>query len=354
MKENKFKDILCSAEITIKEAMMSLSKVRGQLLLVVDKDRKLLGVLADGDIRRALLKNISLTATISGIMNREPKTLLFFSKKLALKEMKKYSIKQIPVIDEEGKVQDIILWNDVIDVEIELDKLDNSVFIMAGGRGTRLKPFTKILPKPLIPIGDKPIIEIIMDKCKKHGFYNFIISLNYKSAMIKHYFAENEYDASIEFREEDKPLGTAGPLCLVKNQIREPLIVTNCDVITDIDYRDLLIFHKEKGFKITMVGVMKQFTVPYGVLKTNNGHLMEITEKPEYDFMVNAGVYVIDPEILTLLEDNCCLDMPDLLVRAKEKGYSVGVYPFSGEWIDVGQWEDYKKAISHMGFEVML
>jgi dTDP-glucose pyrophosphorylase len=350
MNENKLKDILCSPDMTIKQAMVSLSKVRGQLLIVVEEDRKLLGVLADGDIRRAFLKNTPLTTTISKIMNREPKTLLFFSKRLAAKEMKKYSIKQIPVVDEEGKVQDIILWDDVIDGEIEPDKLDNFVFIMAGGRGTRLKPFTKILPKPLIPIGDKPIIEIIMDKCKKYGFYNFIISLNYKSAMIKHYFAENEYDASIEFREEDKPLGTAGPLCLVKNYIKEPLIVTNCDVITDIDYSDLLMFHEGKGFKITIVGVVKQFTVPYGVLKTNNGHLVGITEKPEYDFLVNAGVYVIDPEILTLLKDNDCIDMPELLIMTKEKGYSVGVYPFSGEWIDVGQWEDYKKAISHMGF----
>ena len=350
MNENKLNGILCSPDMTIKEAMVALSNIRGQLLIVVGKNRKLLGVLADGDIRRALLKNTPFTTSISKIMSREPKKLLVSNKKAAAKKMKEFSIKQIPVVDEKGRVQDIILWNDVIDREIELDKLNNSVFIMAGGRGTRLNPLTKILPKPLIPIGDKPIIEIIMDKCKKHGFYNFIISLNYKSAMIKHYFAENEYDASIEFREEDKPLGTAGSLCLVKNQIREPLIVTNCDVITDIDYRNLLMFHKEKDFKITMVGVVKQFTVPYGVLKTNNGHLLKITEKPEYDFLVNAGVYVIDPEILTLLNDNYCIDMPELLIMTKEKGYSVGVYPFSGEWIDVGQWEDYKNAVSHMGF----
>lgn len=349
MHGNELNNLFCSPDSSIKEAMAALNKARGQLLLVTDAGKRLQGVITDGDIRRALLNSAPLKTPVFEIMNRKPKTISPPMIKNAAQKMKEYSIKQIPVVDDDGTVVDIIIWEDLIGVQADKPRFDNPVVVMAGGKGTRLDPFTRILPKPLIPVGDKPIIEIVMDKCKNHGFNQFIISLNYKDGMIKHYFAENGNNCTINFVEEEKPLGTAGSLYLVKDFIKDAFIVTNCDVIIDVDYGNLLKFHKKNGFRITIVGVLKNFTIPYGIVNMDNGHLVNIIEKPEYDFVVNAGVYMMEPEVLSLIEANTYLDMPEFLLAAKKENYSVGVYPYSGEWVDVGQWEEYKKSLALMG-----
>lgn len=348
MEKKELEKLYCGPNISIKEAMELLSKVKGQILLVVDENKKLLGVITDGDLRRALLRDLSLSTEVSNVMNKEPKKVLSSNKKEVAKYMKKFSVKQVPVVDKYERIKDIILWDDVINGSDKELKLDNVVFVLAGGRGVRLEPFTKILPKPLIPIGEKPIIEIVMDNCRKHGLYNFIISINYKSSIIKYYFAENQHDSVVNFVEEDKPLGTAGSLFLIKNHIKDAFVVTNCDVLIDIDYSDILRFHKENKYHITIVGVIKEFKIPYGVIEMNQGKLTRILEKPGYDMVVNAGIYIMERDVLDLIPDNAYMDMPDLIMLSKDKGYDVGVYPYSGEWIDVGQWDEYKKAIAHV------
>lgn len=349
MDRNELHKILCNTNITIREAMEVLNKAKGQMLIFVDDMGRMTGTLTDGDIRRALLHNIQLNAPVSEIINTNPKKLFTHDKHAAAITMKKNSVKQIPIVNESGQVEDLILWEDVIEDALR-QRYDNKVVIMAGGQGSRLDPFTKILPKPLIPIGDKPIIEIVMDRCRKYGFDNFIISLNYKASTIMNYFAENENISKIQFTQEDKPLGTAGSLSLIKGDfVENTFIVTNCDVIIDVDLGSVLDFHKSKQFNITTVCVPRNFTIPYGVIEMENGHFISINEKPEYDFLVNAGVYFIDIDVLNIIQDDNYLDMPTLLTKAKESGYKVGVYPYSGEWIDVGQWEEYKKALSHFG-----
>lgn len=353
MMTDRIEELCCPPEMTVRLAMATLNRVKGLLLAVVDAERRLLGVVTDSDIRRGILQGIPLTAPVSQIMNPNPKKLSVFSKKKAAEIMKQYSIKQVPIVDEQGRFMDIILWENVIDaasLKDESDLVANAVLVMAGGKGQRLDPVTKILPKPLVPIGEHPIIEIVIDRCRKCGFSNFIVSLNYKASMIRHYFAETDLGVSIRFVQEDKPLGTAGSIYLAREFIKESFIVTNCDVIIDIDYRDLLDFHIANGFQITMVGVLKDFTIPYGVIKMNNGHLIDIEEKPVFDLVVNAGVYALEPEVLNHLSANTPVDMPELLMKTKEAGGRVGVYPFSGKWIDVGQWEEYRKVISNFVF----
>lgn len=349
MSQNKeLNNIICSPDISIKEALKILNKSQGQILLIVDGKNRLIGTVTDGDVRRALLGNISLSESISKVMHKNPKVIHESETEKAIEYMGQYGVKQVPVVNESGEVIDLILWKDVIHPSYHVKPKDNYVFIPAGGKGVRLDPFTKILPKPLIPIGDKPIIEIILEKFLQYGFNKFIISLNYKADMIKSYFAENRHNFKIEYVHESKELGTAGSLSLVKGMINDSLIISNCDVISDIDFDGLLNFHKQKGFHATIMGSVRHVKIPYGVLEIENEMFSNIVEKPEYDFIVNSGIYVIEPKTINLIPDNSHLDMPDLLKTAKEKGFKIGVYPFSGEWIDVGQWEEYRRAIEHL------
>jgi NDP-sugar pyrophosphorylase family protein len=221
---------------------------------------------------------------------------------------------------------------------------------MAGGKGKRLDPFTKILPKPLIPIDEKPVIEVIMDNFKKYGFNKFIIALNYKAEMIKMYFAENPNNYQIEYIQEKNFLGTIGALSLIKDKLGGTFIVSNCDVIIDANYDDTLNYHKQNNNQITVLGVSRNINIPYGILNMKNtcADFEEIIEKPDYHFIVNSGVYVLEPEVVDLIPRNQTTDMPDLLVLAKKKGFKIQVYPVNCSWFDIGEWGEYKKAIEYM------
>jgi len=219
-----------------------------------------------------------------------------------------------------------------------------------GGKGTRLDPFTKILPKLMIPVRDKPIIELIMERFHHQGFSRFVLCLGYKAEIVRLYFNGNGRPYEVDFFEEEEPLGTAGALSLIADRLNETFLLTNCDIIVELDYAELVEYHQQRGFGLTVVGALKEFVVPYGVLRPGNDHL-EIEEKPNFHFLVNTGLYVVEPAVLTVMPRGVPVDMPEIIKNAKAQGLRVGVYPHHGRWFDVGQWDEYQQTLRH--FEKM-
>jgi NDP-sugar pyrophosphorylase family protein len=259
-------------------------------------------------------------------------------------------IECIPVVDADYRITELLFWNEVFDESIvrkPLRPLANAVVIMAGGKGTRLDPFTRILPKPLIPIGNKTIIEVIIDKFCAHKINNYYISVNVKSKVIKSYFEELNPEYSVNYIHEPKPLGTAGSLKYLEGKASGNFIVTNCDIIINTDYAELVEHHEQTENDITIVASLKQYRIPYGVCNVGNGGILtEIVEKPTYDLLVNTGMYVIKASLLSLIGQDEFLHMTHLIDRAKKSGKKVGVYPVGEkEWIDTGEWEEYKNAL---------
>ena len=221
---------------------------------------------------------------------------------------------------------------------------------MAGGKGTRLEPFTRILPKPPIPIGNKPIIEIIIDKFREYRIDRFYLTVNFKSKMIKSYFDELSPDYSLHYLEESKPLGTSGSLKYLEGQISETFMVSNCDIIIDADYNEMVKYHREQGNLITMVASLKHYHIPYGICEIENGGTLKgIKEKPEYGFLVNTGMYVVEPKALNYLKKDEPLDFTQLIELIQKDGQKVGVFPVSEKsWLDTGEWEEYKKSLDQL------
>ena len=255
----------------------------------------------------------------------------------------------IPIIDNKKQIVEILFWNALFQNEKKkYTKINAPVVIMAGGRGTRLDPFTRILPKPLIPIGDKTMLEVIMDEYKQYGITDFYISVNHKAKLIKAYFEETKINASIKFIDEDKPLGTAGALKFIEGKIDVPFFVSNCDIIIKNDYADIYDFHIKEKYDITIVASMQHYKIPYGICEIlNGGSLDRIVEKPEYDFLVNTGMYILNPNVLSNIPSNEFFHITHLIEKIKSKRLKVGVYPVSEKaWIDVGQWSEFNKVNS--------
>jgi dTDP-glucose pyrophosphorylase len=337
---------------TIRDAIKKMDEGGLGFAVCVNKDDQVMGVLSDGDFRRSVLDGINLNESIQKIINRNFK---FVDKDYTKREIKElFSTKigrSIPVI-QEGKLLDIIIKDNFFGIKKTdiLPTLDNQVIIMAGGKGTRLDPFTKILPKPLIPIGEDPVIKVIMDAFFKYGMKNFTIAINDKGKMIQAYFHYNNFDYDINFLEEKEFLGTAGALGLLKDKIEKPFFVSNCDVVIHASYSSIMEFHLQGSFQMTLVGSMRRYNVPYGVCEIENGgELKEIREKPHLDFIVNTGLYLLNPSVLQLIPEGK-FDMTELMKKMKEYGQSVGVYPVSeSAWFDVGQWEDFHKTNEVLG-----
>ncbi|MCP3941167.1 MAG: NTP transferase domain-containing protein [Desulfobacteraceae bacterium] len=348
------KDIIVGPKTTIRDAMELLDKTAEKVLLVSD-DKKLIGTLTDGDIRRYILKNQDLSGTIGHAYNSEPSFV--YKQKFDLEKIKriftKYKINLIPVLDENKSIVDYLTLENVFGKEKKLEnkKISAPVVIMAGGKGTRLKPFTTVLPKPLIPVGEKTVVDHIIDRFRDYGIKEYYLTVNYMCGIIKAYFEEKNPDYKIGFIEETEPRGTAGSLKLVKDKLEIPFFVSNCDIIVEADYADIYEFHLKEKYDITMVAATKQFHIPYGVCELdNNGSLGDIKEKPEYNFLVNTGLYILNPKVLDLIPDSGMFHMTHLMEKVKENGGMVGVYPISeNSWIDIGQWEEYRKALKIMG-----
>ncbi len=350
MDKAKLRTLLISSDTTLKESMQKLNDTAEQILFVTDEDNKLLGTVTDGDIRRGLINGFKFSSKVEKVMFKQ--FTFFFCDEADKKEkaeriMLREKIEQIPILDKNNHIIDAVLWTEIFGEEKALESkqfFTNPVVIMAGGKGTRLDPFTKILPKPLIPIGEKPIIEIIMGKFYKQGFQNFIFTLNYKKEYIKIFLRENSFPYKIDWVEEDDFMGTAGSLSLLKDKINEPFFVLNCDIILNADYRDIIKWHKENNNLVTLIGCHKEVKVPYGILELDDGILKSFVEKPNYDVIINTGVYILEPEIIDMIPDNKSINMNTLIEEVSKKG-KVSVYPIHDGWMDVGQWEEYKNCL---------
>lgn len=335
--------ILIKPAQSIKQALKQMDAMGEKTLLVVDDQEILLGALTDGDVRRWILKGKDLSQRVSEAMNVQPITLARdFDHETVKQIMVKKGVQCLPVVDENKKVILAVWWVDLFKEKLDKKKkLKIPVIIMAGGEGARLAPFTKILPKPLMPIGDRSIIELIMDRFVDYGCLDFFLSVNYKSNIIKAYFNDFEHPYKISYIEENQPLGTVGSLHLLRNQIKKTFFLSNCDILIEADYADILKFHQQKKNKITLVSSLKHFMIPYGVCEIENGGILKnIKEKPEYDYFVNTGMYVLDKSILEYIPRNKVYHMTDLINDYLKKGEKIGVYPVSEKsWLDMGQFE---------------
>jgi len=336
---------------TIRDSIKKLDDTGIGFIVVVNQSDQVLGVVTDGDFRRAILSGVSLDMPILNIANNN---FIFVNEGYSSEELEQVflnDITQVPVIMN-NQLKEIILRKNVSTITSGRTisrHLDIPVVIMAGGKGTRLEPFTHIMPKPLIPIGNKPILEIIIDRFAEYGIQKFYLSLNYKANMIKAYFEELPIAKSLHYILEDIPLGTAGALKKLKDIIDTTFIVSNCDILIKDDYSKIVDFHKGGNYDLTLVASMQHYTIPYGVCYLNNGgDLKEISEKPEYDYLVNTGMYILEPSVIEYIPDNKLYHITQLINDLKRNKRRIGVYPvYEKAWIDIGQWEEYKNAIKY-------
>ena len=349
------KDLTLNNRATIKEALKLMFKFGAKCLVIVNSKNILLGTLSDGDLRKAILKGAQLNENVDKFYFKKP---FYFLKgkynKILLKEkFISTKIDVIPIIDKNKKLIEVVRWEDFFQKNNKVKKILKNIptVIMAGGKGTRMEPFTKVLPKPLIPIHDKPVIEHIIEKFTSVGINDFYLTVNYKSRILKAFFEEIKHSYKVKFIDESNPLGTAGSLQFLKNKFNKPFFVTNCDIIINTNIEDLYNFHISNSNDITLVASAKEYSIPYGTCQINSkGKLSKIVEKPKYDFLVNTGLYIINPKILKLIPKNKFYHITNLINDAKKSKMNIGVYPIDDDsWIDVGQWKDYKNAIDDLG-----
>lgn len=336
------KDFLIDEEKTLLEAMESLDKVAKKVLFVSRKE-KFIGSITDGDIRRWILKKGSLNSKVKDVANYNPKYLYQKDNISAREYMLKNSIEVLPILNGDKDIISIVLLNDG---EIEAKRnLDVPIVIMAGGLGTRLYPYTKILPKPLIPIGEIPIVEHIINRFNKYGSDKFFLIVNHKKGMIKSYFNDIEKNYEVKYVDEDKPLGTGGGLSLLKGEINSTFILSNCDILIEEDYEKIYNHHQKEKNLITMVCSLKKIKIPYGVIDiSEKGEIENIKEKPELSFFINTGMYIVDPKIINELEEDKKIDFPDIIEKYRNNGEKIGVYPIGEKsWLDMGQIDEMEE-----------
>ena len=329
---------------TIKEALKIIDSGAMRIALVVDSNNKLLGTLSDGDIRRGLLKNLSLDDTIEDLYFKNPTiaSINDSNERIIQKAISK-QVYQIPVVDDEGIVVDIVNLATLLNIT----KKRNRVILMAGGLGTRLRPLTQDIPKPLLKVGNKPILETIIKNFANHGFVNITISLNYKGEMIKDYFGDgSNFGVNIDYVEENMRLGTAGALSLIENKPNEAFFVMNADLLTDVNFSHLLDFHSFSNSDATMCVREYEYQVPYGVIEVEESNVTSIVEKPIQKFFVNAGIYVLSPKVFDYIPKNEIYDMPTLFNTFIEKEKRVISFPIHEYWLDIGRMSDFEQAQS--------
>ncbi|OFX46461.1 MAG: hypothetical protein A2046_04755 [Bacteroidetes bacterium GWA2_30_7] len=347
--------ICVTPNITLKEGIKKLDEAHFGIIVIVDENNVLKGILTDSDFRRKILEGVDVKSEMVNVMNTSPIVINqsdFNIDKIRSLMLDK-TIYNLPLVDDNGKFIDLIFYKDLFSDVAQSDKVESKlnlpVVIMAGGKGTRMEPFTKILPKPLIPMGDRTMIEIIMDEYKQFGCNNFYITVKHMASMIKAYFEDKQDKYNITFINEENPLGTAGALKFLSGKVNTPFFVSNCDIIIKDNYNSIYEFHKDGKYDLTVVASMQHYVIPYGVCEIENGgELKNIIEKPEYELLVNTGMYLLNPDILQIIPDNTFYHITNLMADMKKAGKKVGVFPVSEKsWIDVGQWEEYKKVIKN-------
>lgn len=331
-------------------ALRQMDYNRVKLLFAFNEDF-FVGLLTIGDIQRAIIRGVQLSTSISEIIDKEKIYAHHDESEEQIKsEMARLRAECMPVIDDDGRLVKIYYWEDFFDSNIkeQRTKINLPVVIMAGGKGTRLKPITNVIPKPLVPVGDKTILEVIMDQFEGIGCKKFYMSVNYKADMMEFYLSQLDHKYDIQFFMEDRPLGTIGSVSLLKGKITTPFFVSNCDSINDQDYRDVYDYHIQNKNELTIVTMVKSFRIPYGVIETGeDGIMTALREKPELNYQVNTGVYILNPECIDEIPQGEFFHITHLMEKIKVRGGRVGCYPVSeGAWHDMGEWPEYLKMIN--------
>lgn len=336
--------------MTVLQSLKKMDEVKVKMLFVFDQDH-FLSILTIGDIQRAIIKQTALSDSVFTIIDINKKFASPTETKEQIREkMLALRAECMPVVDKNGNLVDVYLWSEMFkSSEPEhREKINLPVVIMAGGKGTRLKPITNVIPKPLVPVGDKTILEVIMDQFEGIGCHKFYMSVNYKADMMELYLSQLEHKYDIEFFMEDKPLGTIGSVSLLKGKITTSFFVSNCDSINEQDYRDVYDYHVSNKNDMTIVTLVKSFKIPYGVIKTGEDGLMQsLQEKPEHTYMVNSGVYILKPELIDEIPEDEFFHVTHLMEKVKARGGRVGCFPVSeNSWHDMGEWPEYLKMIN--------
>jgi dTDP-glucose pyrophosphorylase len=349
---SKVVNISIDANNTILQGLKKMDE-EGVKSLIVYRNEIFLGLLTIGDIQRSIIKGLDLTSTIDIIIDPNK---IYASDKDDVEVIKKkmYGLKAecMPVVADQGELIDVYFWRDLFGVKQNhlREKIDLPVVVMAGGQGTRLRPLTNVIPKPLIPLNEKTILELIMDQFREIGCTKFYMSVNYKYEILKYYIDNLETKYNIEFFKEEKPLGTIGSVSLLKDKIDTPFFVSNCDIIIDQDYRDVNDYHIENKNMITIVTSVKSYKIPYGVIESGeNGSLISLSEKPDISYMINTGVYLLNPELINDIPENQFFHITQLIEKTRKNGGRVGCFPVSEKsWTDIGDWNEYLKYINQV------
>ena len=347
------RNLLASPKISLLQALMLLKKTGKKCIIITDNKKRLLGTLTDGDLRSLIIKEKNLNQSINKLYNPKPRYV--YENRFNIDDLRKEIIKNryelVPIINKSRKVVDVITWDQAFRKKFKTnDKIKNcDVVIIAGGQGERLQPFTSILPKPLIPVQGKSIIEHIISKFTNLGIKNFKISLGYKNRTIRAFFKALKLNCKINFIIEKKPLGTIGALSLIKKnkkKLHKSIFVSNCDILVNSSLEEIFHYHNDKRNDITLVTAAKNILIPYGVCQTlPNGKFKNIEEKPSYSALINTGLYLFKSSILNLIPKNRKFDINDLIEMAKKKNKKIGLFPITDEsWIDIGQWNEYRMA----------
>jgi dTDP-glucose pyrophosphorylase len=342
-----FKNRTIPYNATLLEALKKMDNLDKKLLIVLDGD-KFISLLSAGDIQRAVIQNKPLDTIISGVLRKNIRIASPTDDFTTIKQMMfDFRMELCPVVSTNNKIEDVYFWEDVFqDKELQPKKQFNlPVIIMAGGLGTRLKPLTNVLPKPLIPIGETTIVEQIFQRFNRHGCDRFYLSVNYKAELIEFYLEKQNLPYQIAYFKEDKPMGTAGSLSLLNGKINEPFFVSNCDIIIEQDYSEILDYHRNNNNEITIVAALKHYPIPYGTIETTeNGKLVSLTEKPEFTFKINSGMYILEPHLLKEIPVDQFFHITHLIDQVHKRGGNIGVFPVSEKsWKDIGEWDVYLK-----------
>lgn len=345
----KIKNRIITPSTSLLESMKYMDEIKVKTLFVLDGEH-FVGIITLGDIQRAIINNIGLKENVSRIIDKN-KIYGYLSEgdEVIKDKMRRMRAEVMPILDEKGDMVDVWFWADLFKKAdfVERGKINLPVVIMAGGKGTRLKPITNVIPKPLVPIGDKTILETIMDQFEEIGCTKFYMSVNYKADMMKYYLGQLEHKYDIEFFQEEKPLGTIGSVSLLKGKINTPFFVSNCDSINEQDYRDVYDYHVQNHNDLTIVTMVKSFRIPYGVIETGeDGLMVSLSEKPELTYQVNTGVYILNPACIDVIPENEFFHITHLMEKIKTRGGRVGCFPVSEHaWRDMGEWPEYLKMI---------
>ena len=350
MKE-EIRNICIDVHSSILQALKKMDTIKRKLLIVTD-DNVFYSMLSIGDIQRAIIRGVEMDCPITAILRDNTKVATVHDKREDVERyVKEHKTEFMPIINDTNTIVDVIYWDDLFTAHIgnRTESFDLPVIIMAGGKGTRLRPLTNVLPKPLIPIGEQTMMEDIMDRFVECGCHDFYVSVNYKAEIIKRYLDNlGKQQYHICYFQENKPLGTAGSLHLLKDKINDTFFVSNCDIIIDEDYGEILKYHRDNHNEITVVAAIKHLSIPYGTLETKEeGLLSDIREKPEYTFKINTGMYILEPTLINEIPADEFYHITFLIEKLIREGRRVGVYPINeGSWIDVGNWDEYLKFVN--------